>query len=72
MVPFLYIIRFILVFQVILDNISFMKIKIFKPKHQNLNSKLNGLHLVEFIQNTFNSKWKSSVLSPKIVYQCCN
>jgi hypothetical protein len=51
MVPFLDIIRFILFFQIILDNISFMKIKILKPKHQNLNSKLNGLHFVEFIQN---------------------
>ncbi len=28
-----------------------MKIKILKPKHQNLNSKLNGLHFVELIQN---------------------
>ncbi len=28
-----------------------MKIKNLKPKHHNLNSKLNGLHFVEFIQN---------------------
>jgi hypothetical protein len=28
-----------------------MKIINLKPKHQNLNSKLNGLHFVEFIQN---------------------
>jgi hypothetical protein len=28
-----------------------MKIKNLKPKHQNLNSKLNGLHFVKFIQN---------------------
>jgi hypothetical protein len=28
-----------------------MKIKILKPKHDNLNSKLNGLHFVELIQN---------------------
>ncbi len=28
-----------------------MKIKIFKPKDHNFNSKLNGLHFVEFIQN---------------------
>jgi hypothetical protein len=28
-----------------------MKIKILKPKYQNLNSKLNGLHFVKFIQN---------------------
>jgi hypothetical protein len=27
-----------------------MKIKISKQKHQNLDSKLNGLHFVEFIQ----------------------
>jgi hypothetical protein len=47
MVPFLYIIRFILFFQIILYNISFMKINILKPKHQNLNSKLSGLHFVE-------------------------
>jgi hypothetical protein len=49
MVPFLYIIKFIVFFQIILDNISFMKIKKLKPKHQNLNSKLNGLHFVKFI-----------------------
>jgi hypothetical protein len=28
-----------------------MQIKILKPKHQNFNSKLNGLHFVEFIEN---------------------
>jgi len=28
-----------------------MKIKNLKPKHHNLNSKLNGLHFVESIQN---------------------
>jgi hypothetical protein len=28
-----------------------MKIKILKPKPQNLNSKLNELHFVKFIQN---------------------
>jgi hypothetical protein len=28
-----------------------MKIKNLKPKHENLNSKLNGLHFVKFIQN---------------------
>jgi uncharacterized membrane protein (DUF485 family) len=27
-----------------------MKIKILKTKHQDLNSKSNGLHFVEFIQ----------------------
>jgi hypothetical protein len=46
MFPFLYIIRFYF-FQIILYNISFMKINILKPKHQNLNSKLSGLHFVE-------------------------
>ncbi len=52
MVPFLYIIIFILFFQIILDNINIIiKINIWKPKHQNLNSKLNGLHFVEFIKN---------------------
>jgi hypothetical protein len=45
MVPFLYI---IIIFKIIiLDIISFMKIKILKLKHQNFNSKLNGLHFVE-------------------------
>jgi hypothetical protein len=29
-----------------------MKIYFLKPKHQNLNSKLNGPHFVKFIQNT--------------------
>jgi hypothetical protein len=48
MVPFFSIIRF---FQIVLNNINFMKIKILKPKHQNFNSILNGLHFVEFIQN---------------------
>ncbi len=49
MVPFLYIIR--VFFQILLDNISFIiKIKNWEPKHQNLNSKLNGLHFVEFIK----------------------
>jgi hypothetical protein len=28
-----------------------MKIKNLKPKHHNFNSKLNGLHFVELIQN---------------------
>ncbi len=28
-----------------------MRIKILKPKHQNLNLELNGLHFVEFTQN---------------------
>jgi hypothetical protein len=28
-----------------------MKIKLRKPKHQNFNSKLNGLHFEEFLQN---------------------
>ncbi len=46
MVPFLCII----IFSNILNNISFMKIKILKLKHQNFNSKLNGLHFLEFIQ----------------------
>jgi len=51
MVPFSkYVIRFFIFFQVILDNISFMKIKILKPKHQNLNSKLNELYFLEFIK----------------------
>ncbi len=53
MVPFLDIIKFILIFQIILYNIYFLKIKFFNPKHQNLNSKLNGLHFVEFIQKYF-------------------
>jgi len=44
-------ISILIFFQVILDNIIFMKIKILKPKYQNLNSKLNGLHFVKFIQN---------------------
>ncbi len=47
MVPFLYIIKSILFSQIILYNISFMKTILFKPKHQNLNSKLSGLHFVE-------------------------
>jgi len=38
--------------EILLDKISFMKIKKFKPKHQNLNSKSNGPHFVKFIQNT--------------------
>ncbi len=37
-VPFLYIIIIILFFQIIVCNISFMKIKNLKPKHQNLIS----------------------------------
>jgi len=53
MAPFLYIIRFSLFFQIILNNINFMKIKDFKPKHLNLNSKLNGLHFVKFILKYF-------------------
>jgi hypothetical protein len=53
MVPYLYIIIFILFFQIVLDNISFMEIKILRPKHQKFNSKLNGLHFVEFIQKYF-------------------
>jgi dolichol kinase len=51
MVPFLYIIWIILFLQITLDNIVFMKIKIKKPKHKKINSKLNGLHFVESIQN---------------------
>jgi hypothetical protein len=74
MVPFIYIIRFILFFQIILDSISFMKIKIYKPKHQNFNSKLNGLHFVELYKYTFSKGWKSVpkgghniVLSPFLI-----
>jgi hypothetical protein len=48
-IPVFYIIEFIY-FKIIVDKISFIKLKIFKPKLQNLNSKLNGLHFVEFIQ----------------------
>jgi hypothetical protein len=51
MVLFLYIIRFISFFQIILNKNSFMKIKFLKPKHQNFNLELNRLHFVEFTQN---------------------
>jgi hypothetical protein len=47
MVPFLYIIKFIFYLKIILNNISFMKIKILKPKHQIFHSKLNGVHFVD-------------------------
>jgi hypothetical protein len=53
MAPFLYIIRFILFFQIILNNINFMKFIFKKSNHLNLNSKLNGLHFVKFIQKYF-------------------
>jgi hypothetical protein len=59
MVPFIYIIKFILFFLIILDRISFMKIKILKQKHQNLNLKLNGLYFVELYKYTFSNGWKS-------------
>jgi hypothetical protein len=51
MVLFLYIIRFILFFQIVLNKNSLMKIKILKPKHRNFNLELDGLRFVEFTQN---------------------
>jgi hypothetical protein len=45
-----------------------MKIKILKPKHQNLNLELNGLHFLWNSQkNTFNSGWKSAPKGVTIV-----
>jgi hypothetical protein len=51
-----------------------MKIKRIKPNSQNFNSKLNGLHFVEFIQNIhliaygkMPQKGHYNVLSPKII-----
>jgi hypothetical protein len=47
--------------QIILNRNSFMKIKNLKSKHQNLNSKLNELHFVEFTQNIpLVIDWKSA------------
>ncbi len=47
MVPFL--LHYWFFFEILLDKIGFMKIKILKPRHQNLNSKLDGIHFVKFI-----------------------
>jgi hypothetical protein len=42
MTPLSQMIRFIYFFQIILNNISFVKVKIVKPKHQKWNPKQNA------------------------------
>jgi hypothetical protein len=39
-----------IVFQIMLDNINFVKIIILWPKHQKLKPKLNALHFEKYIE----------------------
>jgi hypothetical protein len=49
MVPWIQIILIITIILIILNNISFVKIIILKPKNQNLDLKLNTSHFETYI-----------------------